>query len=98
MYEIDSKKRYNVTHVYGTGWKYELKNVQLKNAPKELQKDDSYTVIALKERYLNDVIVRTLLEQEFQKRKIEASERFVTDIELKAFAEIFNTTCDKLIK
>lgn len=30
MYEIDSKKRYNVTHVYGTGWSYTLENVQLK--------------------------------------------------------------------
>lgn len=35
MYEIDSKKRYNVTHVYGTGWKYELKNVQLKVAERD---------------------------------------------------------------
>ena len=65
-----------------------IKNVQLKNAPKELQKDDSYTVIALKERYLNDVIVRTLLEQEFQKRKIEASEKEIKDKKAQIIAQI----------
>ena len=65
-----------------------IKNVQLKNAPKELQKDDSYTVIALKERYLNDVIVRTLLEQEFEKRKIEASEKEIKDKKAQIIAQI----------
>ncbi len=56
-----------------------IKNAQLKNAPKELQKDDSYAVIALKDRFVNDVIVRSLLEQEFEKRKIEASEKEIKD-------------------
>lgn len=65
-----------------------IKNVQLKNAPKELQKDDSYAVIALKERYLNDVIVRTLLEQEFEKRKIEASEKEIKDKKAQIIAQI----------
>ena len=65
-----------------------IKNVQLKNAPKELQKDDSYTVIALKERYLNDVIIRTLLEQEFEKRKIEASEKEIKDKKAQIIAQI----------
>lgn len=51
-----------------------IKNSQLKNAPNELKKDDSYMVLSLKERYLNDVITRELLAQEFAKRKIEASE------------------------
>lgn len=31
-------------------------------------------------------------------QRIESGERFVTDIELKVLAEIFNTTCDELIK
>ena len=30
MYEIDSKKRYNVIQVYGKGWERSLENVQLK--------------------------------------------------------------------
>lgn len=30
MYEIDSKKRYNVLQVYGKGWERNLENVQLK--------------------------------------------------------------------
>lgn len=32
MYEIDSKKRYNLTHVYESGMEKDLKNVQLKVA------------------------------------------------------------------
>ena len=31
-------------------------------------------------------------------QRIESGERFVTDIELKVLAEIFNTTCDELVK
>ncbi|MBQ6836741.1 MAG: helix-turn-helix transcriptional regulator [Clostridia bacterium] len=31
-------------------------------------------------------------------QRIEAGKRFVTDIELKAFAEIFDTTTDELLK
>lgn len=31
-------------------------------------------------------------------QRIESGERFVTDIELKVLAEIFNTTCDELLK
>ncbi len=65
-----------------------IKNLQLKNAPKELQKDDSYAVIALKERFLNDVIVRSLLEQEFEKRKIEASEKEIKDKKAQIIAQI----------
>lgn len=54
-----------------------IKNSQFKNAPKELQKDDSYMVLSLKERYLNDVITRELLSQEFVKRNIQATEEEV---------------------
>ncbi len=50
-----------------------IKESQFKNTPKEYKKDDSYMVLALKERYINDVIVRELLRQEFDKRKIEAT-------------------------
>lgn len=31
-------------------------------------------------------------------QRIESGERFVTDIELKVLAEIFNVTCDELLK
>lgn len=31
-------------------------------------------------------------------QRIESGERFVTDIELKVLAEIFNISCDELIK
>ena len=51
-----------------------IKNVQLKNAPKEAQKETSYAYLSLKERYSNDVILRTLVNQEFDKRKIEATD------------------------
>ncbi len=56
-----------------------IKNVQLKQAPKDMQQDDSYSVIALKSKFLNDLIVRELLEQEFDKRKIQ-----ITDNEIQA--------------
>ena len=78
----------NITRAEFYGDFNKIKNVQLKNAPKELQKDDSYTVIALKERYLNDVIIRTLLEQEFEKRKIEASEKEIKDKKAQIIAQI----------
>ena len=51
-----------------------IKHIQLKNTPKEVQKDGSYIVLALKNKFVNDMIVRTLLNQEFDKRKITASE------------------------
>ena len=51
-----------------------IKNAQLKNAPKEMQKEDSYAVLALKEKFVNDVVVRTLLSQEFERRKIEVTQ------------------------
>ena len=51
-----------------------IKNSHLKNAPKEMQKEDSYAVLALKEKYVDDVIIRTLLSQEFEKRKIEVTQ------------------------
>ena len=56
-----------------------IKDIQLKNAPKEVKKDDSYAVLSLKERYTNDLIIRELLAQEFTKRNIQA-----TDAEIEA--------------
>ncbi len=56
-----------------------IKEIQLKNAPKEVKKDDSYAVLSLKDRYTNDLIIRELLSQEFDKRKIQ-----VTDAEIEA--------------
>ncbi len=64
-----------------------IKNSQLKNAPKEIQKDDSYAAIAIKERFVNDLIVRSLLEQEFEKRKIEASEKEIKDKKAQIIAQ-----------
>ena len=64
-----------------------IKNSQLKNAPKEIQKDDSYAAIAIKERFVNDLIIRSLLEQEFEKRKIEASEKEIKDKKAQIIAQ-----------
>ena len=52
-----------------------IKDIQLSGAPKELRKESSYASLALKDRFTNDVIVRTLLEEEFVKRKIEATDK-----------------------
>ncbi|MBR2068617.1 MAG: peptidylprolyl isomerase [Candidatus Gastranaerophilales bacterium] len=51
-----------------------IKNVQFKNSPKELKKDTSYAVLSLKEKYTNDVVMRAILSQEFNKRNITATE------------------------
>ena len=56
-----------------------IKNTQLKNAPKEMQKKDSYATLAIKEKFVNDLIIRTLLEQEFEKRKIEVTDKEIED-------------------
>lgn len=56
-----------------------IKNAQFKNAPKEMQRNNSYAMLALKDRYTNDVIVRALLTQEFDKRKIEASDKGIEE-------------------
>ncbi len=50
-----------------------IKEIRLKDAPKEYQKDDSLLVLAIKERYVDDFVARELLKQEFEKRKIEAT-------------------------
>ena len=51
-----------------------IKNAQLKYLPENLKKDNSYVVLSIKSKYVNDVIVNALLEEEFEKRKITASE------------------------
>ena len=51
-----------------------IKNAQFKDAPREQKKDTSYNVLSLKERYLNEFITRKLVELEFEKRNITASE------------------------
>ncbi|MBR5303781.1 MAG: peptidylprolyl isomerase [Candidatus Gastranaerophilales bacterium] len=51
-----------------------IKNSQLKYLPDGLKKDNSYVVLSIKSKYVNDVIVRALLEEEFEKRNITASE------------------------
>lgn len=51
-----------------------IKNVQLKNLPKEMKKENSYPSLMIKREFLNGLIARELLVQEFEKRKITASE------------------------
>lgn len=51
-----------------------IKNSQLKYLPENLKKDNSYVVLSIKSKYVNDVIITALLEEEFQKRNITASE------------------------
>ena len=43
-----------------------IKNSQLRNAPSQVKKDSSYASLSIKNRYINDVIARTLLEEEFE--------------------------------
>lgn len=51
-----------------------IKNAEFKNMPANVQKETSYAYLALKEKYTNDVILRALVNQEFEKRKIEITE------------------------
>ena len=51
-----------------------IKNIQLKNLPKEMKKENSYPSLMIKREFLNGLIARELLVQEFEKRKITASE------------------------
>ena len=54
-----------------------IRKIQLDKAPREIKNESSFASLSLKDRYTNDVIVRTLLEEEFAKRKIEAPEEEV---------------------
>ena len=56
-----------------------IKKVQLANAPKEIQKDTSYTSLSIKNNQVKDAIARELLNQEFEKRKITASEEEIKE-------------------
>lgn len=61
---------------------------QLKNAPKEIQNKNSYASLAIKEKFVNDLIIRTLLEQEFEKRKIEVTDKEIEDKTKELIAQI----------
>jgi len=52
----------------------EIKNARFKDASKEIKSDSSFAVLSLKQKYTDDIILKTLLEQEFAKREIKASE------------------------
>ncbi|MBQ8475591.1 SurA N-terminal domain-containing protein, partial [bacterium] len=65
-----------------------IKNVQFKNSPKELKKETSYYVLSLKERYTNDVIMREILSQEFEKRNIQATEDEIAAKQKQIIAQI----------
>ena len=56
-----------------------VKDAQLKGAPKEYSQEGSYTYLLIKDKYIQNLIARELLIQEFEKRKIE-----VTDNEIEA--------------
>lgn len=49
-------------------------NPQYKQAPEEQKKEDSPMMLMARERIVQDLIVRKLLDQEYAKRKISASE------------------------
>ncbi len=51
-----------------------VKNVQFKNLSDELKADDSYLVLVFKSKYVNDLIFRELINQELDKRNIQASD------------------------
>lgn len=51
-----------------------LKKAQLKEMQKSSKEEIEFVVLSLKERFLNDTIVRSLMKEEFEKRKIEATE------------------------
>jgi len=65
-----------------------IRNVQFKNAPREIQNETSYPSLALKDNYVNNLIVRKLLAQEFEKRKITASEEEIKAQTQKVIAQI----------
>ena len=65
------------------------------------------TIFTLRKQHLPKMSQRALADQlqirgiDVDKnavQRIESGERFVTDIELKVLAEIFDVTCDSLIK
>ena len=51
-----------------------IKNAQLKYLPEDLRKNNSYGALSIKSKCVNDAIVNALLTEEFEKRKIKASE------------------------
>ncbi|MBQ7287271.1 MAG: peptidylprolyl isomerase [Candidatus Gastranaerophilales bacterium] len=52
-----------------------IKHIQLKNVPEGVRNGNNNPyVLILKNKFVNDMIVRALLNQEFEKRKITASE------------------------
>ena len=55
-----------------------IKNAQFKNAPSEIKKDSSYPALVIKDRLVNDLIVRKLLNKEFEKRNITVTEDEIT--------------------
>ena len=84
----------NITRGEFYGDYNKIKNVQLKQAPKELQGDNAYPALIIKDKFTNDVIVRELLNQEFDKRKITASDEEIKAKKLKVpkiISKVFKT-------
>lgn len=55
-----------------------LKNAQFKQLQSTSPEEKNFIALSLKDRFINDTIVRTLLKGEFEKRKIEATEEEIT--------------------
>ena len=65
-----------------------IKNLQLKYLPDAFKKEDGYVVLSIKSKCVNDAIVRELLSQEFEKRKITASEEEIKAKKEKIIAQV----------
>lgn len=76
-----------------------IKNLQIKYLPDDLKKDDSYVILSIKSKCVNDAIVNALLTDEFEKRKINASEEEIKARKDKIIAQLGSKEAfDKLIK
>lgn len=65
-----------------------LKESQFKDVSKELKTPDGYLVLSLKNKYVNDVVFRELLYQEFEKRKIDATQEEINAKKAQIVAQV----------
>ena len=65
-----------------------IKSVQVKNLPKEFQQDNSFTVLSMKEKFVNDTILRALVSEEFAKRNITVTPKEVNERKAKLIAQV----------
>ena len=67
-----------------------IKSVQVKNLPKEFQQDNSFTVLSMKEKFVNDTILRALVSEEFAKRNITVTPKEVNERKAKLIDKIIS--------